>query len=311
MAWGDGAADGQNGMRPQMTGLRMILATMALVAFVSTSLGAVQRFEKPHFRASSPSSATEAKQSPHADTSRVALVIGNFNYPDADTPLAQTGNDAYALASALRKDGFDVDLVQNATRNDMQRAIERLEAKVRHDSIVMIYFGGYAVHSGGQNYLIPVDAGIWDEQDVRHVGIGADWLLSGLKNSGAHVRLAVIDASRRNPYERRFRSYSHGLAPFRADQNALILTSEPPGTVADDPDGSHSPLITALLHEMGSSTRSVGEIFERTRLAVTLTTQDRQHPTVSSSLTDDVKLGSAPANATVSSGQNKSVDRRG
>src|SRR5882762_9710540 len=136
ICWGDGAADGskQNGMRPQMTGWRLILATMALVVFVSTSLGAVQRFEKPHSRASSTCSATEVKQSPHADTNRVALVIGNFNYPDADMQPAQTGNDACALASALRKDGFDVDLVQNATRNDMQRAIERLEAKVRHDS---------------------------------------------------------------------------------------------------------------------------------------------------------------------------------
>jgi uncharacterized caspase-like protein len=288
----------------------MILATMAVVVFVSTSLGALQRFEKPHSHASSTCSAPEVKQSPHADTNRVALVIGNFNYPDADTLPAQTGNDACALASALRKDNFDVDLIQNATRNDMQRAIERLEAKVRHDSIIMIYFGGYGVQSGGQNYLIPVDAKIWDEQDVRHAGVGAGWLFAGLKSSGAHVRLAVIDASRRNPYERRFRSYSHGLAPIQADENALILTSEPPGAVADDSDGSHSPLIIALLHEMGSS-RSVEEIFERTRLVVAHTTQNQQHPTVSSSLTDDVKLGPAPANATVSSGQNTSLDRRG
>src|SRR5258705_8118481 len=294
-----------------MTGWRMILATMALVVFVSTSLGAVQRLEKPHSRGSSTCSATEVKQSPHADTNRVALVIGNFNYPDADTPLAQTGNDACALASALRKDGFDVDLVQNATRDDMQRAIERLEAKVRHDSIVMIYCGGYGVQAGGKNYLIPVDAKIWDEQDVGDVGVGADWLFAGVKNSGAHVRLEIMDASRRNPYERRFRSYSHGLAPIQADENALILTSEPPGEVGDDSDGSHSPLITALAHEMNSSMRSVEEIFERTRLAVARTTQNQQHPTVSSSLIDEVKLGPAPANATVSSGQNTSLDRRG
>jgi len=251
-----------------MTGQRVILATMALVVFVSSSLGAVQRFENPHTRISSTCSATEGKQSAHADTNRVAVVIGNINYPDADAPLAQIGNDACALASALRKDGFDVDLVQNAKRNDMQRAIGRLGAKVQHDSIVMIYFGGYGVQSGGQNYLIPVDARIWDEQDIRHVGVSADRLFAGLKSSGAHVRLAVIDASRRNPYERRFRSYSHGLAPIQPDENALILTSEPPGAVADGSDGSHSPLIAALLHEMSFSTRSVEEIFERTRLAV-------------------------------------------
>src|SRR6266404_4793079 len=233
MSWGDGAADGskQNGMRPQMTGWRMILATMVLVVFVSTSLGAVQRFEKPHSRASSTCSATEVKQSAHADTNRVALVIGNFNYPDADMQPAQTGNDACALASALRKDGFDVDLVQNATRDDMQRAIERLEAKVRHDSIVMIYFAGYGVQSGGQNYMIPVDAKIWDERDVRWDGVSIDRLLSELKNSGARMRLAVIDASRRNPYERRFRSYSHGLAPIQTSENTSVLTSAAPDQV--------------------------------------------------------------------------------
>jgi hypothetical protein len=55
----------------------MILATMAVVVFVSTSLGALQRFEKPHSHASSTCSAPEVKQ-PHADTNRVALVIGNF-----------------------------------------------------------------------------------------------------------------------------------------------------------------------------------------------------------------------------------------
>src|SRR6267143_2594429 len=293
-----------------MTGWRMILATMVLVVFVSTSLGAEQRFEKPHSQASSTCSATEGKQSAHADTNRVALVIGNFNYPDADTPPAQTGNDACALASALRKDGFDVDLVQNATRNDMQRAIERLEAKVRHDSIIMIYFGGYGVQSGGQNYLIPVDAKIWDEQDVRHAGVGADWLFAGLKSSGAHVRLAVIDASRRNPYERRFRSYSHGLAPIQADENALILTSVPPGEVVDDSHGSHSLLITALLNEMNLSTVSVEKIFDDTRLTVTRKTQNQQVPAVSSSPIDDVRLGPALTNAVVSSGQYKSLDRR-
>jgi len=110
----------------------------------------------------------------------------------------------------------------------------------------------------------------------RHVGVGAIGCFAGVKNSGAHVRLAIIDASRRNPYERRFRSYSHGLAPIQADENALILTSEPPGEVGDDSDGSHSPLITALAHEMNSSMRSVEEIFERTRLAVARTTQNQQ-----------------------------------
>ena len=203
-----------------MTGLKTILAAIALAGILSTGVGDAQRFEKPHSGASNSCCATEVSNQP-MQSARLALVIGNSSYPDADVPLAQTVNDARALASTLRQDGFDVDLVQEATGEDMARAIARLKAKVRPDSTVMVYFAGFAVQSDGESYAIPVDAKIWYEDDVRREGVSIDRLLSDLKSSGAHIRLAVIDASRRNPHERRFRSYSHGLAPIEADENAL------------------------------------------------------------------------------------------
>jgi uncharacterized caspase-like protein len=292
-----------------MTGLKTILAAMAVAGIFSTSLGEAQRAEKMHSRASSICCATEAsKRWMHSHANRLALVIGNSSYPDADAPLAQTVNDASALASALRKDGFDVYLVQDATRDDMTHAIACLKTKIRSNSIVMLYFGGFGIQSDGQSYMLPVDAKIWYEDDVRRDGISIDRLLSELKNSGAYIRLAVIDASRRNPYERRFRSYTHGLAPIEAGKNALILTSMPPSEVVDDSRGSHSVLITALLNEMNSSTDSVEKIFDDTRLAVTRKTQNQQIPAVSSAPIDDVKLGPAPTNAVVSS--HRSFDRR-
>jgi uncharacterized caspase-like protein len=292
-----------------MTGLKTILAAMAIAGIFSTSLGEAQRAEKMHSGASTTCCATEAsKQWMHSHASRLALVIGNSSYPDADAPLAQTVNDASALASALRKDGFDVYLVQDATRDDMTHAIACLKTKIRSNSIVMLYFGGFGIQSDGQSYMLPVDAKIWYEDDVRRDGISIDRLLSELKNSGAYIRLAVIDASRRNPYERRFRSYTHGLAPIEAGKNALILTSMPPSEVVDDSRGSHSVLITALLNEMNSSTDSVEKIFDDTRLAVTRKTQNQQIPAVSSAPIDDVKLGPAPTNAVVSS--HRSFDRR-
>jgi uncharacterized caspase-like protein len=288
-----------------MTGLKTIFAAMALAAIFSTP-GDVQRVGKVNSPALS---ATEVSRQP-PQSARLALVIGNSSYPDADAPLAQTVNDARALASTLRQDAFDVDFVQEATGEDMARAIARLKAKVRPDSTVLVYFAGFGVQSGGESYVIPVDAKIWYEDDVRREGVGIDRLLSELKNSGAHIRLAVIDASRRNPYERRFRSYSHGLAPVDAGENAMILTSMPPGQVVDDQDGSRSLLILALLDEMNSSTGSAEQVFNGTRLTVARETQNQQIPNVSSSLIDDVKLGPAPTTAVVASGPHRSVDRR-
>ena len=48
-------------------------------------------------------------------------------------------------------------------------------------------------------------------------------VLDAMKQQGVKARLVVIDASRRNPYERRFRAFSHGLAPISAPENALVL----------------------------------------------------------------------------------------
>ncbi len=96
--------------------------------------------------------------------SRVALVIGNGHYPDASAPLAQPINDARALTASLRRDGFDVDVVEDANKDDMTRALDRLRGRIRSDSIVMLFFGGYGVQVGRESYMIPVDATIWKEQ---------------------------------------------------------------------------------------------------------------------------------------------------
>jgi hypothetical protein len=80
--------------------------------------------------------------------------------------------------------------------------------------------------------MIPVDAAIWKESDVRREGLGIEAVLDVMKEQGARARLVVIDASRRNPCERRFRAFSGGLAPINAHDYALILTSAAPGKVA-------------------------------------------------------------------------------
>ncbi|WP_176946025.1 caspase family protein [Bradyrhizobium sp. Rc2d] len=234
------------------------------------------------------------------DANRLALVIGNSTYPDADSPLPQMTRDAEGLTNALRKDGFLVDALDNATRLDMTCAIDHLKARVRLNSIVLVYFGGYGVQSDRQNYLIPVDAKIWSEEDVRRQGVSIDRLLSQLETSGARVRLVVIEASRRNPYERRFRTYSHGLAPIQTSENALILSSAAPGQVVEDPDELHSQLMTALLTQMDSS-KGIEEVFNNTRNAVVAATQGQQIPVVSSTLTESVNLWPARSGAPVSS----------
>ena len=151
----------------------------------------------------------------------------------------------------------------------------------------MLFFGGYGVQSRHETYMIPTDAVIWKEGDVRHEGTSVETVLHAVKERGARATLAVIDASRRNPYERRFRSYSHGLAPINAPNNALIISSDTPGKVADDTKGEHSVLVTELLNELNAPVSAEG-VFNKTRVAVFRASNGAQMPSVSSSLLEDV-----------------------
>jgi uncharacterized caspase-like protein len=240
--------------------------------------------------------ATEQDTTAAIHTSRIALVIGNGHYPDATAPLAQPINDARALTASLRRDGFEVDVIEDASKDDMARAVARLKSRIRPDSVVMLFFGGYGVQAGRESYMIPVDAAIWKEADVRRDGVSIESVLDVMKERGAHAKLVVIDASRRNPYERRFRAFSHGLAPISAPDNALILSSATPGQVADDSKGANSVLMAELLNNLGGQA-GIESSFNKTRVAISRSSDGVQVPSVSSSLLEDVRFGATTANA--------------
>ncbi len=276
---------------------RTVTIAAALAGVVSLAIGAHAALNKRALDAAK-AIATEQSDAANRRVSKVALVIGNGHYPDANAPLAQPINDARALTSALRGNGFDVDVVEDANRDDMNRAVARLKSKIKPDSVVMLFFGGYGVQVGRESYMIPVDAAIWKESDVRRQGVSIEAVLDVMKQQGARAKLVVVDASRRNPYERRFRAFSHGLAPINAPDNALILTSATPGKVADDSEGTHSVLMSELLNNLNAEGGGVEAVFNKTRVAISRASDGEQVPTVSSSLAEDVRLGATePENA--------------
>jgi uncharacterized caspase-like protein len=268
---------------------RSLAIAAALIGMVSLAIGAPAALNK---RSPGAAKAAEAAQvTPAASkASRLALVIGNGHYPDANAPLTQPINDARAITAALRREGFAVDVVEDGSRADIDGAVDRLKARINPESVVMLFFGGYGIQAGRESYMIPVDAAIWKESDVRREGISIESVLETIKEKGARARIAVIDASRRNPFERRFRAFSHGLAPINAPDNALILSSATPGKVADDSNGHNSVLVTELLNNIASKAAGAEALFTKTRIAVSRASNGEQVPSVSSSLQEDVRL---------------------
>jgi hypothetical protein len=218
---------------------------------------------------------------------RFALVIGNAKYPDADAPLKEPINDARAVADELKHDGFNVDTGENLTGDGMRRAFDKLYGKLKPGSVALIFFSGFGVQSNRQSYMIPVDAQIWTEADVRHDGFSLETVLGEINSRGAGVKIALVDASRRNPYERRFRTFSAGLAPVIAPNGTLVMYSAALSSVVSDNGGDRSLFVQELLKEIRVPDLMAEETLNRTRIGVTRASRGEQVPWISSSLAED------------------------
>jgi uncharacterized caspase-like protein len=229
----------------------------------------------------------------------VALVIGNAAYPDAGVPLAQPVNNARALAAALKDQGFAVELGENLGKVEMERALRAFADKVRPGSAALIFFSGYGLQAGRQTYLIPVNAQIWSESDVRKAGVALEPTLSAIDAKGAGAKLVVLDASRRNPFERRFRGSSSGIAAIQSPDETLTISSASPGKAIDDQAGDISPLLGELTRQLRGAAQSAEDVFNHTRVAVSRASGGEQVPWVSSSLVHDFVFGPSDKPAAV------------
>src|SRR3954452_5545157 len=218
---------------------------------------------------------------------RFALVIGNAKYPDAEAPLKEPLNDARDIAEELKRDGFNVEVGENLTGEAMRRAFDKLYVRVKPGSVALIFFSGFGIQSSRQSYMIPVDAQIWTEADVRRDGFSLETALGEINSRGAGVKIALIDASRRNPFERRFRSFSAGLAPVIAPNGTLVMYSAALSSVVSDNGSDHGLFVRELLKEIRVPDLMAEETLNRTRVGVTRASRSEPMPWISSSLAED------------------------
>jgi Caspase domain/Tetratricopeptide repeat len=222
-----------------------------------------------------------------AGADRFALVIGNAKYPDAEAPLKEPINDARDIADELKRDGFNVDVGENLTGDAMRRAFDRFYARLKPGSVALIFFSGFGIQSARQSFMIPIDAQIWTEPDVRRDGFSLETVLGDINSRGAGVKIALIDASRRNPFERRFRSFSAGLAPVIAPNGTLVMYSAALSSVISDNGSDHSLFVQELLKEIRVPDLMAEDTLNRTRVGVTRASRQQQVPWISSSLAED------------------------
>src|SRR6201986_3616278 len=136
---------------------------------------------------------------------RVAFVVGNGAYKN----VAQLPNppiDAKAMAAVLRNVGFDVVEGSNLTRDAMTERLLEFGKKAQGADVAVFFYAGHGIAISGTNYLLPVDADIKSEMDVKlGAAINIDLTLDQTM-SAAKDKLVGRDASRDNPLAAKIKS---------------------------------------------------------------------------------------------------------
>jgi len=217
---------------------------------------------------------------------RYALVIGNGAY--REVPLRNPVNDARAMARALRELGFSVLAHEDASKRTMEMAILEFGRQLAGGGVGLFYYAGHGLQVRGRNYLVPVDAEIDSEATVRIDAVDVDLLLEQMNEAKNRVNVVVLDACRNNPFERRLRGASRGLAAVDAARGTMIAYATAPGSVAADGEGANGLYTEELLQALRVPGLKVEEVFKRVRVGVTNRSKGAQTPWESSSLTGDL-----------------------
>ena len=228
---------------------------------------------------------------PAADAAkRVALVIGNDTY--ATLPDLNNGRtDAKGMAAKLRSLGFDVILKQDVSRRGLSRALADFEGRLKDAEVGLVFYAGHGIQADGTNYLVPSDAKIEIEDDLRYEGIKADDFLEVMERAGTPLNIVILDACRDNPLPRRTRSAARGLTvpviPKGIKGTAIVYSAAPGQTAQDGPKGGHGVFTGELLKVLDRPGLTLEKVFKETATRVAAATNGRQDPWLNSSVKGD------------------------
>ncbi|MGC2316832.1 MAG: caspase family protein [Bradyrhizobium sp.] len=236
---------------------------------------------------------------------RVAFVVGNGAYKNV-APLPNPAIDAKSMAKLLRNVGFDVVEGANLTRDKMTERLLEFGKKAEGADVALFFYAGHGIAINGINYLLPVDADLKSEMDVKlgsaiNIDVTLDQTMADAK-----VKLVFLDACRDNPFAAKIKSNSatrsvsvqSGLAEMKSGEGTLIAFATGPGqTALDGQEGTNSPFTRALMANIASPGVEIQQAMTKVRAQVNEETNKNQLPWGHTNLIGAVYLNPAPAAA--------------
>ena len=213
--------------------------------------------------------------------SGVALVIGNSKY-QWEATLPNVRRDAPDIARSFQGLGLQTELVQDAGRTAMLRAVDKFSAAARSANLAAFYFAGHGAQWGQDIHLVPVDADIGTPEAVKNL---VDLRLIHDGMSAAVRRLLALDNCRNNPADGWRQREALDQAAGSGEQtwgrrpppNTLMLFSTAPGRVAlDGRVGENSPFAAAFLRQFDGASVDLQGLPAKLRRDLLIATQGRQ-----------------------------------
>src|SRR6266851_3456527 len=97
---------------------------------------------------------------------RVAFVVGNGTYKNVPR-LPNAPISATAMAGLLKSIGFEVVEGIDRTRDAMTGKLLEFGKKAEGADIAVFFYAGHGITVSGANYLLPIDADLKSEMDVK------------------------------------------------------------------------------------------------------------------------------------------------
>ena len=233
---------------------------------------------------------------------RVAFVVGNGAYKNV-AALPNPAIDAKSMATVLRNVGFDVVEGTNLTRDKMTERLLEFGKKAEGADVALFFYAGHGIAINGTNYLLPVDADIKSEMDVKlGTAINIDLTLEQTM-ADAKVKLVFLDACRDNPFASKIKSNNatrslsvqSGLAEMKSGEGTLIAFATGPGqTALDGQEGTNSPFTRALMANITAPGVEIQQAMTKVRAQVNEETNKNQLPWGHTNLIGSVYLNPAP-----------------
>jgi uncharacterized caspase-like protein len=204
--------------------------------------------------------------------------------------------------------GFDARGVSDRDAGKLKRDLERFIEDAEGADVAFLYYSGHGIESGGENWLIPVDADVSSLANASESLVGLSEVMDQLKAT-VPVAIMLLDACRTNPFPadavvRKQPKASGekigagglvalrgakalGSTPVATDNLGTVIgfAAEPGRPALDGAAGSTSPYASALLRHLGAMDGvEFGSVMRMVTEEVYLDTKGAQRPWVNESL---------------------------